>query len=159
SNQNWSRFSAMMVANSILLGVAGQFVVENKPGLPWLWFLAFPVVGLALCYLWAAAVSRGLQYQDYYVRAARSIEQTHLSPTITVVSEGQNQAESRMGGFGQLRTRSTMRWVIVVFVVLHIAVAGLVLYRFIRSLDAPHRVIQLNGLGDGNDLTVIGLFL
>jgi hypothetical protein len=137
SNQLWARFNVMLFANSILLAITVQFAVENKLALPGLWYLLYlplPVLGIALCCMWFAVISRGLQYQNYYVKAARDLEKAHLSPTVTVVSMGE-RAGACMKGFGRLPAHRAARYVVFLVMFLHGVVACWIVYRFTRPLD------------------------
>jgi len=121
------RFSAMPVANSIILAVVGQLLRKDAlVNLPWWSFFLLPVAGPALCHCWAAAVSRGIQYQDYYMASARKIEKDQLMPM--VLNDGQ---QIRWKGVGRVRTRNTMRIVVALFAILHLA--GVVLILLKRS--------------------------
>ena len=132
ANQLWARFNVMLLANSILLAITGQFAVENKLALLGRWYLLYlllPVIGFALCCMWLAVLSRGLQYQNYYVKAARALENAHLSPTVTVVSKGE-QAGARMKGFGRLSAHRAAQYVLFLFLFLHGVVACWIVYRY-----------------------------
>jgi len=130
TNQTWARFNVLLLANSILVAI-GQFVVANKLAVSELWFLVFPISGFFLCCLWGAVLSRGLQYETCYRKAVQEIEQTHLSPTMAIVSKCE-QARSCMKGIGRLPAHVAARGVVLLFVLLHIAVAGWIVYRWYK---------------------------
>jgi hypothetical protein len=115
-NQNWSRFNAMLVANSVIVAVIVQ-IVRDHPFLDWRVQLALPVVGLIVCWSWLAAVSRGMTYQDYYVARARDLE-SQLGP-VNVVQGG--HILPMAGCFAPFRTRTAMYTVVVLFVLLYLA--------------------------------------
>jgi hypothetical protein len=137
--QNWARFNAMLVANSILLAIVGQIVIQRKQPalLPWYWAgllpALLPVAGLVLCVAWFAAVSRGAQYQEFYMGVAHEIEEASLSPRLRVLLRGRRYADNCMQGVGKLSARHAMEVVIWVFVALHLGLLVLV----VLSARAP----------------------
>ncbi len=130
-NQNWSRFNAMLVANTVVFAVIGQLMARTIV-LPIPWVL--PIVGLILCASWWVALARGLTYQDLYVALAREME-AKLDPA-DVVRRGRGLADGgtvaangqkfKMRHGAQIRTRYAMRAVVIVFAVLY-GVSGLLL--------------------------------
>jgi hypothetical protein len=125
----WLRFNAMLVANSVIVAIVGQLLQKDKLvglQLPWWVFFILPVVGLMLCFAWAAAISRGFQYHDYYITEARRIEEEHFAPAVRVLAKGHRL---QMKGLGWFRTRTTMRLTVGAFVVLHLCGIALVYFR------------------------------
>lgn len=122
--QNWSRFNAMLVANSVILAVIGNVTVDDLMG--WQVRVALTGVGLVLCVCWRGAVDRGLTYQDHYVAGALELER-HLAP----VSSVQDGSHLQMAGFSRMRTRRAMRTVILLFTLLYLSAGGWILWKHI----------------------------
>jgi hypothetical protein len=82
----WSKFNAMLVANSIVLGVialafgAGTVSCIIRIGLP--------LGGVTLCALWFFLTKRGFDQYTYWILSARELEEKHLSPIVKTVSRG-----------------------------------------------------------------------
>lgn len=69
----WERFSAMLVANSIILGAVGLLVGQKPPETELAG--AVSLVGLFLSAIWALLVRRSYAYQYYFGDTARYFEQ------------------------------------------------------------------------------------
>lgn len=80
------KFSALLLANSIILGVVALVKSSDAPifGLP----LALPIAGLGLCVLWFLLSKRGFENYYYWISSARELEETHFSDIIVTVSRG-----------------------------------------------------------------------
>jgi len=127
-SQNWSRFNSMLVANSVFFAVIGQMLVD-RISIDWPWQLMLPGAGFVLCILWAAAVNRGLMYQDYYIAKARELE-ARLAP-VDIVQQGDVLSRGKgvpvgegeclkMTGLSRIRARRTMWSVILLFLLLYV---------------------------------------
>lgn len=125
----WNRFSVILVANSILVGIAGSALADNAVSG---WTLSFPAAGLVLCFLWWTILRRGMGYQFHYTRSARCLEKLLEGPLGTV-SEGEKfgdaypvQYDDRPGRIyqmpflGQLKMRHSAALVIAVFFVVNV---------------------------------------
>ncbi|MBX6752581.1 MAG: hypothetical protein IRY85_23455, partial [Micromonosporaceae bacterium] len=72
----WSRFNAMLVANSILLAFIGfLYGSDNPPKLP---ILAVAVFGILFCAVWWVITVRAFDHQSYWVLSARELEERYL---------------------------------------------------------------------------------
>lgn len=89
--QRWARFNIMLFANSVIIGVFG-LAFTNQPSLtvlpPFL-----PFVGLCLCAIWFAFGEREATYAEYYIKAARELEEKYLSNSVQTVARGGRLAE------------------------------------------------------------------
>ena len=127
ASQNWSRFHAMVLVNTIIMAVIVQVFVE-KVVLPYAWLI--PMCGLILCGLWVLLLARGISYQDYYVASARQLEQ-HLAPTIVVRRGhefGQNQEvdvgeekRRQIPWHARVRNRAALYVAVGIFAVLYLS--------------------------------------
>ena|GEM_PF-1571842 len=84
--ENWSRFNAMIFANSVIIALIGLAIINTKPEL--LISLILSIFGLFLCATWFIIMRRGFDYQKYYMMSAREIEEKFLSNTLITVSRG-----------------------------------------------------------------------
>ena len=85
-NLIWSKFNAMLVANSIVL--AGVGFVSNSSSASVLLRTGLSLVGLALCFFWLQFTKRGFDYYTYWVLSARELEEKYLSGGVEIVSRG-----------------------------------------------------------------------
>lgn len=71
---SWSRFNAMVVANSIIIGLLGTILNknDNKDLLVFAGFLS--LIGVFLTILWLSLMARDSKFQRFYSRSARSFE-------------------------------------------------------------------------------------
>ncbi len=126
----WNRFNVMLVANSILVGVAASALVSNARTE---WLLWFPIAGIALCAPWWAILRRGMGYQFHYTYSARCLEELLHEPMRTVrdgrkLSEGESVTYSdrpgdthTMSDLGRVKMRYAAFFVILVFLVVNLA--------------------------------------
>jgi hypothetical protein len=89
----WARFNIMLVANSIFMAVVGlNFTIQHPvPSLG----VFLPVLGVILCGVWFIMTRRSFEYQIYYLRSARELEERHLAGTVTTISRGEEFAKGR----------------------------------------------------------------
>jgi hypothetical protein len=92
-DENWARFNVMLVANSIILGVIGLVVTSAQPKLSISFLMS--IVGLILCVSWSLITKRGFDYQNYYVKSARELEERFLAQVLKTVSRGSVFASGR----------------------------------------------------------------
>ena len=88
TTQIWDRCNAMVLANSIFiaaisLNITSQLHLKSFSYL----FLAG---GFSICVIWLFLVSRGFDYQDYYVYKARKIEQDYFLRIVNTLYEGRS---------------------------------------------------------------------
>jgi hypothetical protein len=84
--QIWSRFNAMLVANSILVVGLHDDWINNH--LPLVFKICLCFVGLFLCLVWFLLMNRDFEYQKYLVWSAREIEEQFLKPVKTISRGG-----------------------------------------------------------------------
>ncbi len=127
----WSKFNALLVANSILLGAVAFFLSGSKPS------LIIPVMasfaGFLVTVLWWLMVQRNSELRDYYVASARELE--CWLPPVETVNRGRLFARGAQvnvnGGpmFLGLAARvltigRAARLVILIFLLLHLSLLG-----------------------------------
>lgn len=85
-NLIWSKFNAMLVANSIVLAVVG--FAQSSTVLSHAVKTALPVVGTLLCLFWLHLTKRGFDYCVYWIVSARELEEKYFSAEVRTVSRG-----------------------------------------------------------------------
>ena len=88
----WSRFNAMLVANSVILAMLGLGSERSNFAL-----IAYilPMIGIVLCLCWRALMRRGFDYHRYYLLSARELEEQLPSSKIRTLSRGSDFAAGR----------------------------------------------------------------
>jgi len=139
----WSKFNAMLVANSIILAIIGLIITSQRE-LP-VFSIGMPIAGLILCLLWFLATKRGFDSYIYWILSARELEEQHLSDPVKTVCRGGDLADGRkiqltingkkkdyqMSWFGRLlRVEWVSYLVIALFAVMYI----LVMLHHLRSV-------------------------
>jgi len=78
SQEIYSRFNAILVANSIIIAIIGfSFTSEH----PFLLIKFLPFMGLSLCVLWFLFVKHGFHYQKFYREKAKELEKQYFADT------------------------------------------------------------------------------
>jgi hypothetical protein len=82
----WSRYNAMLVANSVILAAIGLTgdATERSFALD----VGLPLVGILLCLLWVSLVARGFDYFAYWILSARELEERYMAAEVVTVSRG-----------------------------------------------------------------------
>jgi hypothetical protein len=83
----WQKHSAMIVANSVLIGAIAIRWDSESPW-PTLIDKALPLLGILLCIAAVLIIERGRAFHVYGILAARELEQKHLSDTVDVLVRG-----------------------------------------------------------------------
>ena len=89
----WSRFNAMLVANSILLAFIGFLHDSDNPPKTLMTIIA--ALGIPFCGLWWMLTARGFGHQAYWVLSAREIEERYMGPAVRTVARGGDYAGGR----------------------------------------------------------------
>ena len=128
----WTRFNAMLVANSIVIAVIGYLITNNSSSI----ILKYlPIPGIILCILWFLVNVRGFDYYKYWILSAREIEEQFLQNSIKTLSRGGELADceeinfringkikchriSKLGKVFKVKTISS--FVIIVFIILYV---------------------------------------
>jgi hypothetical protein len=128
----WSKFNAMLVANSIVLATIG-LAISSQHALP-IFTIVMPIAGLIFCTIWFLVTKRGFDNYIYWIFSARELEEQHLNDVVKTVSRGGNFADGeeiqltingktekyRMSWFGRLiRVEWATYLVIVVFAAIY----------------------------------------
>lgn len=143
STLNWSRFNAMLTANSIILAIfgvslqAGNSVVSNIR----FFQTVLLSVGLFLCLFWIVLTARGNDYHRYWIKEARDIEIKYFRHQFSTISGAQiNDPKGKRIQFGWLsrsilgRSQNySIYFVISAFIFLYVA-SFIMLY---TSAQAP----------------------
>ena len=131
----WSKFNAMLVANSIVLAVIG-LAISSQHELP-VFTIGMPIAGLIFCAMWFLVTKRGFDNYIYWILSARELEEQHLTDVVKTVSRGGDFADGKeiqltingktkkhqMSWFGRLlRVEWASYLVIAVFAVIYIII-------------------------------------
>jgi hypothetical protein len=122
--QVWTRFSAMLVAHSILIVVIGQLLTLDPTSPFRLFAKALAVAGFLVSLLWLMITVRGFRYHDIFLQAAKK-QEARLSAGFL-----QDSRFSRASWFdyiGWFRTRTITYCVIVLFVLTYLLLLYLLL--------------------------------
>lgn len=134
-----SRFNAMIVANSIILGVI-SLTIRGKHLLPAFFTQGLSLVGIVVSLAWLHAFSCASQHNSYFLWSARELENYLADPVVTIsrgamFSEGNEvtltidgeKKKLRLSWLARIaRTESFSYFAIAVFMLLYIAL----LFRF-----------------------------
>jgi hypothetical protein len=109
-DSTWARFNAMLVANSILLTLAG--VTYDSDSLNGVFKAGLAGAGLVFCLVWTVLTKRSFDYYRYWILTARELEERYLHPAVRTVSRGNVFAEGRPAEFfvGGQRMTHRMSW-------------------------------------------------
>ncbi len=83
----WSRFSAMVIGNSILVAAISQLYISDKK--PLLLIIALAFTGILLDITWFVLMTRSFAFQDYWLLAARELEELYLFPPVQTYANGE----------------------------------------------------------------------
>lgn len=126
----WSKFNAMLVANSIVLGIIGMGL-SSEFAPKWL-PLALSSCGLLLCLCWHFLMARSWDYYKYWILSARELEEQFLSPVMTLSRGGEiadgktvqltiSKLPKKMSfGMANAKAKDVSNWVILAFAVLYL---------------------------------------
>jgi hypothetical protein len=126
-NLLWSKFNALLVANSILLASLGLLIkfesTFSKSLSIWI-----PLAGIILCTLWFFLTKRGFEYYDYWISNARKIEEDYPNDFLPIVSRGHDfvegkDKEMRMGFLARfIKARKNSYVIIFLFFITHLII-------------------------------------
>lgn len=127
----WSRFNAMLVANSVVGVLLGALGARAASG--WIEFLLVGLaaaVGLRLCRLWWLINARGWERYDFYHRQGRQVVLPGATNPLEIYFEWRESVDARRLG----STRAAAKAVIRVFALAYLAVIAVALIGVWRSL-------------------------
>jgi hypothetical protein len=133
-NLIWTRFDAMLVANSIVIATTGVLLSVGGSK-DWIAF-AFPFAGLAICVLWWAMMVRGFDYYKYWIYSAKELEERYLSGQIKTVSRGgvfadgkkvyfhlnEGETAHEMRPWGRIKVEHLAKFVVLVFASIYVTI-------------------------------------
>jgi hypothetical protein len=76
SDQIYHRFSAMLIANSIIGGIGGLIISSSNKVSDLV--LALPFIGIALCIVWLLFIQRGLKVETWYRKKSKELENSSV---------------------------------------------------------------------------------
>jgi hypothetical protein len=126
----WARFSAMLLANSIILVAVATMLADRVMvcAIPFL-----PLAGFAICTFWLTIFERGAEWELHYIRKAREPEGLLGSLRVRTVRDGHcfahhskvtyrndgKSKEHRMSWLAWLRIRHAGYGLISIFFLIH----------------------------------------
>jgi len=87
----WSRFSAMLTANGIIIGVIGwslNSAIINRKSILLRIPIAMSIFGIILCALWYLLMARKQRFCEYLMLSARELEQDWLNDPVQTLARG-----------------------------------------------------------------------
>lgn len=127
----WSRYSAILVINTIFIGLIG-FTYSKDFNFSFLFerlFQLAPLLGLFLCHLWHQMTVRGFIWMNFWISEARELEKQIVDEkNINPVKNG-NDLRSKIGADV---TKNASSWIIMVFALVYflILVGNLVQWNY-----------------------------
>jgi len=85
SQEIYSRFNAMLTANSIIIAIIG-WTLTSERSLPPILAIFLPIVGLSLCFLWFLFTNHGVYWQNVFRKKAIELEKNFFSDTFQLIS-------------------------------------------------------------------------
>lgn len=82
----WSKFNALLVANSIVLGSIGLAMGASSRVV--VFSVGMPIVGIILCVFWFLLTKRSFDNYIYWIFSAREIEERFLINSVKTISRG-----------------------------------------------------------------------
>ncbi|MCE7925626.1 MAG: hypothetical protein DYG98_21450 [Haliscomenobacteraceae bacterium CHB4] len=140
----WSKYNAMLVANSIVMGILGFAISSSNVSVPKYYMIGLCVVGIVLCLAWYQLMKRGYDTLIYWVFSALEIEANHFSPTLEIFQRGRKfssgekvefligdkKLEHKASKTHQLFRVATMgNLVIAIFVMLYLVILGFTVFK------------------------------
>jgi hypothetical protein len=95
-SQIWSKFTAMIYANTIVLATIGIVITSTRASDLRLLRVALAILGLVL---WILLTKRSFEYYNYWIFSSREIEENYLSDAVQTVSRGAVFADGKPGSF------------------------------------------------------------
>lgn len=151
---SWSRFNAMLVANSIIVSII-VLALPNKETL-YMFIIIFPFIGITLCIIWFLLMRRDSKYQNYYVRSARELEREYLDPVQTVlrggefkenveifINDGFNPKKFKIGWIRLFTTSNLSYAVISLFVIVYIILIYTVLLIIYPTFQSWYGLLRI----------------
>lgn len=136
SAEIYSRFSAMLTANSIIIAIIGWALASQLP-LPLFLMILLPIIGVILCSVWFLFVNHGLYWQDLFRKEAERLEDQYFSDTFKLISYITTESPKSSKIDPQIPRlvrwfpfRRTFKIVIIVFVIVYVA---MLLYQIVGS--------------------------
>lgn len=126
----WSQFNVMLVINTLIVTIANNksWATISPPYVP-------PIIGVALCIVWAIMMSRTSSYNRYWIYSAKELERKLSSATVKTVSRGEefsagktvdfdtlgNSQQFRMNRLGRIVTTQALSFsIILIFLAAHL---------------------------------------
>ncbi|MBK6796468.1 MAG: hypothetical protein IPG76_06680 [Acidobacteria bacterium] len=85
-NVIWSRFAAMVSANTIVIATIGIIITSSTSKNRLLLKLGLCAMGLVLCVTWAVLMRRGFQYFRFWLLSARELEDQYLGNSLSMLA-------------------------------------------------------------------------
>jgi len=114
----YSRFNAMLTANSIIIAAYVLIFSENNK-MPDFLRIFLPIFGIILCVIWIVYILTGIYRQRQYRSEAKRIEKEYFNSTFKLLNFDYSKDPCLIKCF---RFKGTSISVIIIFVLLHLTV-------------------------------------
>ncbi len=141
----WSRFSAMLTANSIIIGIIGllwktAIPPESDKLIPTIGSIVMSFFGLVLCLFWYWMIARKQEFCKYLMISTRELENKYLRDPVRTIVRGRRLTDSQdpiciydgkrtevvqMNGWKKHKTANVARYVILAFSILYFIIIAL----------------------------------
>lgn len=155
----WTRYSAMLVANSIAITAIGLSLTADRK--PTEFVVVMCLAGFTFCLAWFLLTKRGFDYYRYWILSAREVEEEHLADSVKIVSRGGlygkgnevtlridgKEQKLRMSWFGRLFPVEWISYFVIVAFVAVYAVALALAWTGESRSDVSHEPPLMNAAG------------
>jgi len=114
----YSRFNAMLTANSIIIAAYVLIFSENN-NMPDFLKIFLPIFGIVLCFLWFVFIHHGIFRQRQYRNEAERLEEVYFKSSFILLRIDYSEDPCLLKCF---RFKFTSIFVVFIFIVLHLAI-------------------------------------
>lgn len=137
----------MLVAHTIFILIIGKSAIANNIKAPFITIL-LSILGAMICIFWLIMTKRCGDYQNYFLKSARELEENYLSDSIKTVSRGAKFAEGKKVNIKLKKSKTSSRmcfwsrmmkandaacYVIALFIAVYIFFVSYIIYIYQRD--------------------------
>lgn len=114
----WSRYNAMLVINTIIIGFLGLAYNDGFyfPRLFNILFLLIPIIGIIICFAWYQMTNRGFFWTKFWMKKAYEIEK-QIKSKVYPIQEGRDRRDD----MGEGLTKNFSLMIIILFGLIYAA--------------------------------------
>ncbi len=133
SQVQWERFNAMLVVNTILIGLIG-FASRQDSNIPTIIQILFLPMSIFICILWMKMTSRGFMWTKYWTDKARKIEEEYGDKMLVkpFIEGRKHKCDNEV----VFNTQRSSELIIKIFIVLY---ASILIYRIVPYMSVLFR--------------------